>query len=269
MAVKAPTVLPLLALLGLILLSGCVGEGEEGVEVVASIYPLYLVAKEVSNATYLVPPNANPHLWEPTPSAVERARSAPIYVRVGFEGWDRAFMEGKKVFTAMDFAEPIDRNPHVWLSPQAMAALGEALAEELGREERGRAFRACVEDTAQRIRQEVGELGPVRYVAYTNAFSYYARDLGLEEVAVVSEQGIVTPQRYERVKALMEREGIGIIITTPQFRGDVVERLAKETNATVVVLDPLGVNASSYCQLLWDNWLRIKAALGGGTSAES
>jgi len=249
----------------LILLAGCTSQPTP--PIVASIYPLYLVADSIDNATYLVPPNANPHFWEPTPSAVRALEEAQLYVRVGFEAWDSA-LERPETLTAMDYAELIDGNPHVWLSPPAMERLAEAIAEkriEQGAdreriEENLASFLSCLRETDEKIKREV-EAYNISYVAYHPAYTYFARHYGLREVAVLTKEGEPAFQSYEEVKELMERENVKLIFTSETLYTDLVKQLAQETNATVVLLDPLGVHASSYCDLLLENWERIKEAV--------
>ncbi len=252
-------------LLLLLLMAGCIGPSQPAeVPIVASIHPLYLVANAIDNATYLVPPNANPHFWEPTPSAVEALGKSKLYVRVGFEHWDEV-LERPTTLTAMDYAQLIDNNPHVWLSPKAMEALARAIAEERIRQgadegtirQRLQAFLQCLRETNEAIREEASHYN-ISYVAYHPAYTYFARAYGLREVAVLTKEGEPAFKNYEEVKALMEREGVKLIFTSEQLDTPLVEQLAQETGAEVVLLDPLGVHATSYCELLRENWERIK-----------
>src|ERR1041385_2565809 len=91
-------------LIGLsLLLSFAVTEpahGERKLVIVASIYPLAAVAREIatpdSRVVSLLTPGANPHAFEATPSQVWAAAEASLIVRIGlgFDDWVLRALEG-------------------------------------------------------------------------------------------------------------------------------------------------------------------------------
>lgn len=249
----------LLLFLFLLFSMGCVSNEYE---IVASIKPLYLIAKEFGNATYLVPEGSNPHFWEPSPSALRVLKEAKVYVRVGngFEEWDRDMPKPKWIINASDYL-PSD-NPHVWLNPEVARRIAKELAKITGKEDRFFKFEECLNSTISRIKREA-KARNISYVAYHPAFTHFAEYFGLHERAFLTIHGEVSLKRYEDVKEIMRKEGIRFIFISDHINPELANKLARETNSTVVRIDIFGRNADNYCDYLWNVWDRIRKATGG------
>jgi zinc transport system substrate-binding protein len=87
------------------LLFGCVENGmnekqdEEKIEVMASFYPFYDIAKNIAGETVivnvLVPPGSEPHSFNPSPQDILKISKADIFIVTGteFEDWEERIVE--------------------------------------------------------------------------------------------------------------------------------------------------------------------------------
>jgi zinc/manganese transport system substrate-binding protein len=96
---------------------------------------------EVAVTSILSNPDADPHLFEVSPSVARAIAAAHIVVANGidYDPWidkllDAARSSGREVIIVADLVgrKPGD-NPHIWYDPQTMPAFAEALAADLSR----------------------------------------------------------------------------------------------------------------------------------------
>ncbi len=256
--------LPLL-FLAFVFVSGCLSPTvENNTFAVASIHPLALIGSAFVNTSELIPASTNPHLWEPKPSSIERLKEAKFYLRVGmgFEGWERTLPLPSNLTLADYEDEPIPANPHIWLDPVAVRAYAEALSKKLeilhilsSNESQSKLniFEAELSNIDEEIKKQAAGCN-ITYVAYVPILSYFSRHYGLNEAAVVVRQGEPPLKHYEEVKELMLKKHIKFIVTSKLVNNDVTKKLAYETNATIIYIDPLGANVTSYPQLIKNVW---------------
>ena len=117
--------------------------------VVASEYPIYdfvsVIAKDEVSLILLVPPNSDPHSFEPTPKDVANIGKADIffYVSPEYEPWAQKFVKRAKFSVSVsdkehenhsheDADESEERHdPHVWLDPAEVVEIIEVISENL------------------------------------------------------------------------------------------------------------------------------------------
>ena len=128
-------------LLAATILSGCVSQDESSlatpsgnasdrIKVATTIAPLGDFVKAVGGekveVTVVVPPGAEPHTFEPTPSLMMDVAKADLYVMngAGLEFWMDKLLEANKRMVVVDSSQGIallqesedEIDPHIWLS---------------------------------------------------------------------------------------------------------------------------------------------------------
>lgn len=250
------------------------------------------VGGELVSVVSLVPRNADVHTFEPSPQDVRRVAEAGLIVMngLGLDDWlaelvENAAADGTPVVRlaeavpASELIEGGDEdeptgvggpNPHLWLAvPYAIryvdrieAALAEvAPANAPAYAEGAEAYRTQLRDLDTWARGQFGAIpeGNRRIVTLHDAFPYFAREYGLQVVGVAVEAPGQEPSAAQ-IAALIEAirgAGVRAILSEAQFPPTVVERLAAETDATVVAdlyTDSLGdPPVTSYVGLVeWD-----------------
>lgn len=179
------------------------------------------VAGDVIRVESITRVGAEIHGYEPTPSDLTRAEGADLLLAngLGLESWFEQFTADIEAPTVVlsDGVEPIPiavgdyegrPNPHAWMSPVAaeiyvdnlVAAFSDLLpAESATFEANGAAYTAKLRTASGELAAAVESL-PVdqrMLVSCEGAFSYLARDAGLDEgyLWAVNQEGQGTPQQ--------------------------------------------------------------------------
>ncbi len=286
-----------LLLAAALFLTGCAGIPEAGGEqltVVASFYPVWVMAANVIQGvegvelSLLAPPDTGClHHYQLLPQDMKTLEGADVLVINGaemehfLENITSSFTQLKVVDTSAELAlieeDGPDHsvNPHVWLDvDNAMAqtqAIAAALKEALPQQ--AAAFEANAQAYCQRL-EEVKEkmaetLEPVKgqsMVTSHNAFAYLAQAFDLEVAAVIQQDEETDPSAAEigRICDLMEQEGIDTVFIEPDTAGSAPEAVAEETGAQLVTLDPMttgDLDAAAYERIQLANAQAICEAL--------
>jgi zinc transport system substrate-binding protein len=237
------------------------------------------VGGEYVDVTVLVPEGASPHTYELTPSTVVKAESAEMWVKngVGLEFWAEKVMKVNDDITIIDASqgvELIDVNggydPHIWLSLDVARNAVDAIAEGLAgldpeHAEHYRANRdAYIErlDTVDgHIRSTLQDVDNKMFIAYHSAWSYFARDYGLTQIAIEQEGKEPTPQHLASVIEIARDNDIHVIFVEPQFSPDDANTIAEEIDGSVLSINPL---ARSYADNMEDIAETLREGMGGG-----
>ena len=166
-------------------------------------------------------------------------------------------------------------DPHVWLDPQRLAAIGTALADRLaevdpdgadGYRERANELRTELTALDDELRAGLETCERRQIVTSHDAFGYLADAYGLEQVAVagLSPEDEASPRRLAEVAAQAEQDGVTTIFFEELVSPKVAESLAREVGATATVLTPLegAPETGDYVTAMRENLATLRTALG-------
>ena len=180
-------------------------------------------------------PGAEIHGYEFTPSDIERASRADLIVEngLGLELWAQrltaaagdvpsvTLSEGIEPLLIEDDAYAGKPNPHAWMSPQrteryvdqlvkAFSSLDPEGAETF--QANGEAYKLKLRELDGELRQALQSLPKQQRLLVTceGAFSYLARDYGLEEAYLwpVNAESQITPRRMARLIERVQRDKV-------------------------------------------------------------
>jgi zinc transport system substrate-binding protein len=286
MCVRTPR-FPLALAAATALLTGCgggaAGGGSSGTTVVAGFYPLEWTAERIGgdrvSVASLTPPGAEPHDLELAPQDVGAIADADLVVYLaGFqpaidqaaeaEAADRAWNAG----TAADLTLPVTGgpgneehageehadeehadgavDPHFWLDPLRLAAVGDALAERLAEADpegtetyldNAAALRTDLEQLDAELQDALGDCAVDTLVTSHDAFGYLGDRYGLEVIGV---SGVSPSQEPEasavaEISELVADRGVTTVYTETLVDPAVAETVAVEAGVRTAVLDPL------------------------------
>ncbi|MEZ4647868.1 MAG: zinc ABC transporter substrate-binding protein [Candidatus Eisenbacteria bacterium] len=215
------------------------------------------IAGDLVEVEVLVPPDADPHTFEPTIEQMRAVSRASLYFLIGhpaleFEAiWrDRLAREGTNLrfVNGSEGLSLIPDDPHVWLSPRATRTLATNLAhalEELLPEDRESiraglaAFLAEEQALDAEIRSTLDQAPLETFLVYHAAWGWFAADYGLTQIAI--ERGHVHPGP-SHIASMLDRaraEGIRVVFVQPQVGAQQAESFANEIGGRVVRVDPL------------------------------
>lgn len=197
------------------------------------------------------------HGYEPTPSDLVSAASADLIFDNGFglERWFEGFVARLDVphVVLTDGIEPVNirtgdyeglPNPHAWMSPLAgqtyvdniVAGLTELVPDARDDFERnGADLKAQLQALADDFEQTIATVPPQRRVLATceGAFSYLARDLGLDEVYLwpVNADTQGTPQQIRDAITLVRDRGVPAVFCETTVNDAAQRQVARESGA--------------------------------------
>lgn len=216
------------------------------------------VAGDAATVESVTKPGAEIHDYEPTPMDVARARGAGLVVwnGLGLERWFERFfgqLDGVAAVVASEGIEPIGigegpytgkPNPHAWMSPKNALVYVEnirrALAERLPAKAEAIAANAAAYSERLRaldveLRARLASIPREHRVLVTSeaAFSYLARDYGLEELSLwpinADQEG--TPQQVRRVIDTVRARKIPVVFSESTVSDRAMRQVVAETGA--------------------------------------
>jgi zinc transport system substrate-binding protein len=274
-----------LAVTSILVITGCGQGGSDGADggnggarslsLVASFYPLQWATQQVAgrhaDVESLTKPGAEPHDLELTPQDVGRVADADLVVYLGgFQpavddavssaGKDHAFdvataAQLDLVFTPIeDGEEHTDEkeaaDPHFWLDPTRLAAVGDAIASRLSELDPAHAadFRrnadrltAGLDDLDQEYAAGLSDCASTDLVTSHNAFGYLARRYGLTQVGItgLTPHDEPHPADLATVASFVRTHDVRTIYYETLVSPRIAQTVADETGAATAVLDPI------------------------------
>jgi len=251
-------------------------------KVAVSIFPLYDLARRVAgdrlDVALVLPPGKSEHQYDPTPQEMARLQGAKLGIAVGFDmdSWVEPVMQGAKlvrvgerVKTMPIAVEPIGEaeahageapdaddkpgapDPHVWMDPQRMITVVDAIVGELaavdaaGKDafaKNGETVKASLRALDDKIAARAKTWTKHVIVTFHGSMSYYAKRYGVTIAAVVEPLAgkEPTPKYVGEVLAAIKRGNASALFSEPQFDRGPGETIAREAGIPLGELDPVG-----------------------------
>lgn len=271
--------------------------GDEGLPVVLTTFSVIAdlvgeVAGDRAEVLSLTKTGVEIHGYEPTPSDLVRVHEADLVMDngLGLERWFERFVADVDVphVVLSEGVEPIDiaageytgrPNPHAWMSPaaakiyvdNAVDALSELSPEDADYfAANGEDFKAELDELAERTASELPADGAA-LVTCEGAFSYLARDLGLQEHSLwpVNSDVEGTPQQIRSQIEFVRDNEVPAVFCESTVNDGAQRQVAAATDAEL--LGPLYVDSLSetdgpvpdFLSLITHDLDVISAGLGG------
>ena len=244
---------------------------ESRIKVVASFYPVYEFVKEIGgnkvDVTSLIPIGVEPHDFEPTIQQIQNAQTADlvVYNGAGLEKWidkiNAKFKveasQGLNLLMSNDTGNSGTYDLHVWLDPILAEMEVENIRDALVKIDPANAqyykanadrFIGKLNDLDYRIKTELATCNKKDFIAFHNAFTYFANRYGLNQHSVhqgLTPEGEVLPQRLQGVIELARDLGLHIVYSEDLVDPRSSEVIAQEIpNGKVLILSPIeGINS--------------------------
>jgi len=197
------------------------------IKVVASIYPLGDIAKQVGgervDVKVMLPPGVSPHTFEPTPLEMMEMHNAKVFVKAGagLEFWAEKMLKASgskglivvdasaglplikgihshesemKNYKSHDSSESAD--PHIWLDPVFAKTVVDKItdvlsnADSAGKQyyiERAGKYKKDLDALNNEILEEVKKFRIKEYVTFHPAWNYFSKRYGLKVAGVIEE----------------------------------------------------------------------------------
>lgn len=294
---------------------GSGGGGDDGrLQVLASFYPLQYVVEQVGgehvDVANLTPPAAEPHDLELAPAQVRSIGDADLVVYLsGFqpavdEGIEQRAPEhvvdaaesagleehpGGEVEhadeTAEEHAEHADESgdghdhgptdPHFWLDPTRLAAVGDAVADELSALDPDHAddyaagaaaLTADLDDLDAEFAEALAPCAGATLVTSHEAFGYLAERYDLHQVGIsgIDPEAEPSPARLREVGEVVRENGVTTLFFETLVSPKVTQTLADDLGVRTALLDPLeslAEGATDYREVMESNLEALTSGL--------
>lgn len=266
----------------LLLLAACGGGKElkpgERMQVMATTVHLASLAMAIAgpdaDVDMLAGEGTNPHEYEPTVADRRRLQSSHLLLVNGLElePFDAGKLARDAKAALVDCSAGIPKdwlitdagadhghdhghghyNPHVWICTEGAIHQARAItdafakldtANAAGYEKRFGELKQRLEALSAEYKPKVAALSKRKFVSNHDAFPYFAREFGLEQVGVVQRTPGHNPTMDER--RVLERQlkagGADAVFMEPGFDDAASRAIAEGSGLPLETLDPLGV----------------------------
>lgn len=218
----------------------------------------------------LVPAGASPETFEPTPRQFAALDRAQFVFNVGLIDFETTLLgklenrqqiinlsEGIELIAgscshtaaadghAHHHAHGID--PHIWMSPKALRrmaanayeAIRKAYPDSAKYERNYRQLDARLSELDVRTDRLIRESGVRLFIIYHPALTYYARDYGLQQIAIENDGKEPSARHLARLIQQAKEQRIHKLFYQSQFPASTVEVIADDIGAETIQIDPL------------------------------
>jgi zinc transport system substrate-binding protein len=268
------------------------------IKVVASFFPVYEFVKKVGGdkvvASVLVPIGEEPHDFDPTIQQIQSIESSAVLIYNG-AGMEATWInkvnpkfaidtsKGIHLLTGNDLQIHAPIDPHIWLDPVLAIQQIENIRDGLSKvdpvnaayyDQNAQKFIGQLKSLDTSIRGNLSSSNCAKrdFIAFHNAFSYFAKEYGLNQHSVhegLTPEGEILPQRLVKVVQLAKNLGINIIYSEDLIDPRSSQTIADEIpNGKVMILSPIeGINKQEqqkgvgYLEKMYENLAALKEGL--------
>jgi zinc transport system substrate-binding protein len=241
------------------------------IDVAVSIPPqkyfVQMIGGDHVTVEVLVPANAEPETYEPTPKQIAKLSKAKLYMEIGVpleKAWLQRFTATNPNMIVVDTARGIERmpmikhehaekkglDPHIWLSPVLVRIQAMNIRDALIQADPAHAadYRQGYARLAQKIDQVDRDilksladrpLSQTRFIVFHPAFGYFAAAYGLTQVPIEIEGKEPGPKQLAELINYAKKNNIKVVFIEPQFAQKAAKTIADSIGGEVATIDPL------------------------------
>jgi zinc transport system substrate-binding protein len=239
------------------------------VSILPQKYMVERIAGDNFRINVLVPPGASPETYEPTPAQMQDVARSILYLGVGYIDFERTLLDNimrannklavQNTAQGMEMiaAEVVEHgdhvhlygvDPHIWLSVPGVRIQADNILNAIASvdpENKEYYFR-----NHQEFTRELDELHVIftrtfnnvkrrTFLVYHPALGYFARDYGLNQIAVEQDGKNPTVANMRKIVDLARREDLRDVLIQMEFERDNARAVARELGGDVILIDPL------------------------------
>lgn len=257
------------------LLAGCAQrQATDEATLYVSIAPLKEIVGGIVGDDFeigvLVPAGASPETYEPTPRQFVALNRSQLVFNVGLIDFEQTLLQKiENQAKIVNLSEGIDLmagscshehhghrhlhgvDPHVWTSPRALqrmaanayAAIHAAYPDSAKYTQHHERLQKQLRELDARTAKKLKDSGVTFFIVYHPALTYYARDYGLEQVAIEADGKEPSARRLGDIIRQAREKGVRKILYQSQFPVSTVETVACDIEAETVEIDPMRADA--------------------------
>lgn len=244
-------------------------------EVGVTIFPVYdivrVIAGDAVDVGLLLPPGANPHTYEPTPSDIAAINETKVIYRVGFGLDDWSTRIGDANTDIQTLAEGITLrtpegtvDPHYWLSVPNGKRIATSVAADLAErfpehkitfQTNLAAYLALLDAADVQIRTTVDKMTNKNIVTMHDAWYYFAEEYGLNIIGTFEPEAAEepTPQQLSMLQDAISVADVHTVYVDADASIEGIRSFANDNELQLVIVDAEGITYDSYIDLMLGN----------------
>jgi zinc transport system substrate-binding protein len=260
----------------LLLIVSCnqTGQKSGGKIITVSIPPFKYFIDAIGGSDFtvniMVPPGANPHIYEPVPDQITNLRKSVAYVSDGYLGfemtWLDRFYETNPGMKRLSLGKNIDlikpdghqneghsegADPHYWVSPKCALIIASEMKTLLTgiNPEKSDIYThnydilvKSIDSLDREARDLFASFQQSPFMIFHPTLGYLARDYGLVQVAVENEGKEPNPSSLKELIDYGKSKKIKVIFVQREYDIKNARAIAAETGARIETIDPLSEN---------------------------
>ena len=234
------------------------------------------IAGNLLQVNVLVPPGSSYHNYEILPSQMKDLAKSQAWLQVGLLTFEHALKDKmadiNKNLSIVNCSEGIipiagseceeeghdhehahreAYDPHTWLAPaeSKIIAQNTLKALKVGFPEHTADFDTNytmfitrIDSLATEIEQRLASLKNRNILIFHPALAYYARQFGMEQIALELDGKDPSPRHMKNIVDLAHEQNIHVIFIQKEFDSAFALQLSREIDGEVVIIDPLDYN---------------------------
>lgn len=230
-------------------------------------YFIEAIGRNDFKVNVMVPPGANPHIYEPYPQQIILLRKSIAYISNGYLGfemtWLDRFYEINKTMIRLSVGDKINTiasvhkhegehsegtDPHYWASPESALIIASSVKDLLcslnpaGKQNYETNYDSLImkiNETDKNAKSLFSGFQGRAFMIYHPNLAYLARDYGLEEIPVEFEGKEPPPSRLKELIDFAKKNNIKTIFVQREYDSKNAQAIAHEIGADVRLIDPL------------------------------
>ena len=252
-----------------LLIAGCTTKNDNNKKTIfVTITPMQSLIQEITMGDFvvevIVPKGASPETFEPTPKQVTAFNDAEFIFSTGLIDFEQSLVrringDAKVVNLSKDIEliagscshghhhhrHGVD--PHVWTSPRALRTMiTNAHNAIITHYPDSVKYSEATEQLLERIdaldtycATRIAEAGVKAMMIYHPAYTYYARDYGIEQIAIEHDGKEPSLRQTTTLIEKAKEHDVKAILRQPQYSEDKVRAIATDAGAEIITTDPL------------------------------
>lgn len=259
----------------LCLLLSCKQQSKNGRNVSVSILPqkyfIERIAGSYVNVNVMIPPGMNPTTCDFSTEQLKKLYDSDICFTIGYLPFETTHLypvlENKKNIRLINHSDNIELvegtcghrhetghehehgvDPHIWLAPRYAKEMSKTILKVLS--ERYPEQKDTFEVNYRKLEQDIDSVDQKAinilsgktnkaFLIYHPALTYFVKDYGMEQISIENEGKEPNPTHMKNIIDQSKEKDIHIIFIQSQFDVNNAQSIAKETNGTIISIDPL------------------------------
>lgn len=202
----------------------------------------------------LVPPNAEPHNYEPQPAQISELAKSDLYVKIGAGmGFEESFSEKiksiNKKIKIINSAEGINiynNDPHVWLGINEARIIVKNIYKNLVKELPADSvyftnnldkFLNLLLVEEMKIKEAFSKRKTDYVLVYHPAWHYFFNGFGIIQLGIEKDGKEPNARDLQEVINISKKNNVRVVFIEPQFNKESAMAIAKQLNASIDVIN--------------------------------